>query len=69
MLGGLGSEDLNACANINEDGLLSVQLLNTTKEAIHYKLQVGDYFDGITIPANSVQTVRIGPCKEDQTRC
>ncbi len=32
----------------------------TTKEAIPYKLQVADKYAEIEIPANSVQTVRIG---------
>jgi len=36
-----------------------VQLLNTTKKAIAYKLQISDRFADITIPANSVQTVRV----------
>jgi glucosylceramidase len=58
-LDGLDSDALHACATINDDALLSVQLLNTTKEAINYKLKIaGDYAD-ITIPANSLQTVRV----------
>jgi glucosylceramidase len=59
ILEGLDSDDLHACATLNEVGLLSVQLLNTTKEAIPYKLQIADHFAEITIPANAVQTVRI----------
>jgi glucosylceramidase len=58
-LDGLDSDALHACATINEDALLSVQLLNTTKEAIAYKLQIADRYANITIPANSVQTVRV----------
>jgi len=58
-LDGLGSDALHACATINDDALLSVQLLNTTKEAIAYKLQLSDRYAEITIPANSVQTVRV----------
>ena len=58
-LDGLDSDALHACATINEDGLLSVQLLNTTKEAIPYKLQISDGHADMTIPANSVQTVRV----------
>jgi glucosylceramidase len=58
-LDGLDSDALHASATINEDALLSVQLLNTTKKAIEYKLQIADRYAGITIPANSVQTVRV----------
>jgi glucosylceramidase len=59
MLDGLDSDALHAGATINEDALLSVQLLNTTKNAIEYKLQIADRYAGITIPPNSVQTVRV----------
>jgi glucosylceramidase len=55
----LGSDDLHVCATINSDNLLSVQVLNTTKEPIYYKLQIGDQFAEIQIPANSLQTVRL----------
>jgi glucosylceramidase len=58
-LDGLDVGALHACATINDDALVSVQLLNTTKEAIAYKLQIADHYADITIPANSVQTVRV----------
>ncbi len=58
-LDGLDSDALHASATINKDALLSVQLLNTTKKAIAYKLQISDRYADITIPANSVQTVRV----------
>jgi glucosylceramidase len=58
-LGGLGADDLHACATRNDDGLVSVQLLNTTKKPIEYVLQVGDRFAELTIEANAVQTVRV----------
>jgi glucosylceramidase len=58
-LGGLGDDDLHASATINDEQLVSVQLLNTTKEAIEYKLQIADQVSELTIPANSVQTVRV----------
>jgi glucosylceramidase len=58
-LDGLDSDALHASATINEDALVSVQLLNTTKEAIAFKLQIADSFADVTIPANSVQTVRV----------
>lgn len=59
QLAGLGSDDLHACATINRDHLLSVQLLNTTKAPITYHLQIGGQYAEITIAANAVQTVRV----------
>jgi glucosylceramidase len=58
-LGGLGEDDLHASAAVNNDGLLSVQLLNTTKKPITYGLQIGAQFAEVEIPANSIQTVRV----------
>ena len=58
-LDGLESDALHASATISKDSLLSVQLLNTTKQAIAYKLQLEDRYAEIAIPANSVQTVRV----------
>ena len=57
--GGLDPDALHAVATINPAGLVSVQLLNTTREAIDYKLQLTDQYAEVTIPANSVQTVRV----------
>lgn len=59
QLADLGTDDLHACASVNEEGLLSVQLLNTTKNAIIYSLKIGERFASITIDANAVQTVQI----------
>ncbi len=58
-LAGLGDDDLHACATVNSDNVLSVQLLNTTKKDISYKLQIKNQYADITIVANSVQTVRV----------
>jgi glucosylceramidase len=58
-LDGLDSDALHASATINKDALLSVQLLNTTKKAIAFKLQIPGRYADLTIPANSVQTVRV----------
>ncbi|MDP8268486.1 MAG: hypothetical protein P9L97_07155 [Candidatus Tenebribacter davisii] len=55
----LGEDDLHTCATINDAGMLSVQLLNTTTKPIFYNMQIGAKFAEITIAANSVQTVRI----------
>lgn len=56
---GLDADALHACATMGPDGLLSVQLLNTTTSEIIFNLQVADRFAEIAIPANAVQTVRV----------
>ncbi|MBT8088931.1 MAG: glycosyl hydrolase [Gammaproteobacteria bacterium] len=56
---GLDDDALHASATINDDGLLSVQLLNTTKEPIEYSLQIGAQYAAVEIAANAVQTVRV----------
>ncbi|MFZ4859130.1 MAG: glycoside hydrolase family 30 protein [Desulfuromonadaceae bacterium] len=58
-LAGLDPDTLHACATLNRTGVLSVQLLNTTKKPIRYSLQIGAQFAEIHIAANSVQTVRV----------
>lgn len=55
----LGNDDLHACATLNSDNLLSIQVLNTTEKPILYKLQIGNQFAELEIAANAVQTVRI----------
>ena len=55
----LDDDALHASATINGDGLLSVQLLNTTREPIQYSLKIGAQYAAVEIPANSVQTVRV----------
>jgi glucosylceramidase len=55
----LEKDALHTCATINIDMILSVQALNTTKKPIEYKLQIKDRYAEVTIPANSVQTVRV----------
>lgn len=57
--GHLGEDDLHACATLNSDGVLSIQLLNTTTNPIDYKLQIGTRYASIKIAENSVQTVRV----------
>jgi glucosylceramidase len=59
VLDDLETDALHACATVNGAGLLSVQVLNTTPEDIRYNIQISDQFAEITIPANSVQTVRV----------
>jgi glucosylceramidase len=55
----LDDDALHASATINDDSLLSVQLLNTTKDPIKYSLQIGAQYAVVEITANSVQTVRV----------
>ncbi len=59
QLAELAADDLHASATISESGLLSVQLLNTTKQPISFNLQLGGQYAEVEIPANAVQTVRV----------
>ena len=58
-LDGLDDDAIHASATINADKLLTVQLLNTTKQSLVYMLQIGMQYAEVNITANSVQTVRI----------
>ncbi|NQV14310.1 glycosyl hydrolase [bacterium] len=55
----LEDDDLHACATVNADNLLSVQLLNTSDKSIEYNLQIGTQYAVIKLSENSVQTVRV----------
>jgi len=59
ILAGLDADALHTCATIDSANILSVQVLNTTKNPIEYQLQIGQQHADVTIPANSVQTVRV----------
>lgn len=59
LRGELGDDDLHACATVNADGLLSVQLLNTTKAPLDLNLQLGELMAAVQVPANAVETVQI----------
>ena len=59
QLADLDDDALHASATLNDDGLLSVQVLNTTKAAIQYSLQIDAEYAEVEIPANAVQTVRL----------
>ncbi|WP_231907421.1 glycoside hydrolase family 30 protein [Colwellia sp. PAMC 20917] len=59
QLEGLDKDALHASAAINDNGLVSVQLLNTTKAPINYSLQIGSQYAQVTIAANALQTVRV----------
>jgi len=58
-LNSLGSDALHACATINADNLLSIQILNTTREDISCSLQVKDQYCQIRVDKNSLQTLRV----------
>jgi len=55
----LDDDVIYASASLNDDNLLSVQVLNTTKKPINYQLQIGSQFAAVTIDANALQTVRV----------
>jgi glucosylceramidase len=59
LLDGLEPDALHAAATVNDRAMLSVQLLNTTNRPIEYSLRIADRYASLTIPRNSVQTVRI----------
>ena len=58
-LDGLAADALHASAAVNDNGLLSVQLLNTTKQPVRLALQIGAQFADVEMPANAIQTVRV----------
>lgn len=59
ILAGLDNDALHACATINKDNLLTIQLLNTTKGSLEFSLQIEDQYAIIKMIPNSVQTVRV----------
>jgi len=59
ILDGLDNDALHACATINDENLLTVQLLNTTKKQLEFSLQIDDQHALIKMVPNSVQTLRI----------
>ncbi|NCD10698.1 MAG: glycosyl hydrolase, partial [Negativicutes bacterium] len=58
-LNDLDNDALHACATLNTDQILSVQLLNTTPHEILYQLKIKNQFASIKIDANSLQTIQI----------
>lgn len=59
ILDGPAEDDLYACATINKDNLLSVQVLNTSREEIRYQIDIKGQQAEITIDANALQTIQI----------
>ncbi len=56
---GQPEEELYACATINKDNLLSVQVLNTSGEEQLYHIEINGIQAKITIAANALQTVQV----------
>ena len=46
-------------ASLSEENLLTVQVLNTTKTPIDYRLQIGAQHAEVNIAANALQTLRV----------
>jgi glucosylceramidase len=57
--GKLDTDAIHASASINDEGLLTVQVLNTTKRPIEYALQIGAQYAEVVIAANALQTIRV----------
>ena len=58
-LGELDEDAIHATATKSQDGVLTVQVLNTTKQPLEFSLEVGDQFAPVTVPANALQTLRV----------
>lgn len=58
-LDGLDDDALHASSTISPDGLLSIQVLNTTRKPVDYQLHIGAQHAEVRIPANALQTVRV----------
>lgn len=56
---GLDPDAIHACATLNDNNLLTVQLLNTTKGDIQLSLQVKGQYAEIISEANSLKTIQI----------
>ena len=55
-----GDDDaIHASASLSDQGLLSLQVLNTTQRPIDYDLQLGTQHAAVTIAANALQTVQL----------
>ena len=55
----LDADSLHASASLNQDGVIAIQVLNTTKKPIEYDLQIGQQHAAVTIAANALQTLRV----------
>ncbi len=59
MHGALDADAIHASASIDDAGLLSVQILNTTGEPIDFSLHIGVQHARVTVAANALQTLRV----------
>ena len=59
----LDDDALHTSATLNDEGMLTVQILNTTKESIETQLQVGSQQALVVVPANALQTLTMGLSK------
>lgn len=59
ILDGGAEDELYVCATKNSDNLLSVQVLNTSNNAILYQLQLEGQYAEISIEANALQTIQV----------
>jgi glucosylceramidase len=55
----LDDDTIHASASISADNLLSVQVLNTSKQPVEFSLQIGEQYADVSIDANALQTIRI----------
>jgi len=55
----LDDDAIHASASISADNLLSVQVLNTSKQPVEFALQIGEQYAIASIDANALQTIRI----------
>ena len=59
LMPSLDPDAIHASASINPDGLLTVQVLNTTGQPVEYSLQIGQQHALVRIEANALQTLQI----------
>lgn len=59
FLADLDQDALHASSSMNEQGILAIQVLNTTKSPLEYQLQIGAQLAQVTIVANSLQTIQV----------
>lgn len=59
VLEGLDSDALHTNATLSASGLLTVQVLNTTKQVIEAELQIGAQKALLEVPANALQTIQV----------
>ena len=52
-------DDIYSCATINDENLLTVQVLNTARQEVPFYLQIKDQCANMKIDANCLQTIRI----------